>query len=118
MTAVRLALYALLGTLATVGGLVIVFRPGLLLPPEADGIARHLTQEQGALFVFVGMMLLWCVRSAAPRRTVHLALIAFLVLFSGVHWAGYFDDGQGLFGAIGTAIPIVLLAATVPGRQS
>jgi hypothetical protein len=118
VTTVRLALYALLGTLATAGGLVIVFKPGVILPPEAGAMARHLAQEQGALFVFVGIMLLWCFRSAAPRRTVHLALIAFLALFSGVHWAGYFDDAGGLFGAVGTAVPIVLLAATIPGRRA
>lgn len=112
------ALYALFGTLALVGGLVIVFQPGLILPPDAGGMARHLTQEQGALFVFVGLMILWILKNPANRRPVHLALIAFLAIFSGVHWAGYLQDGHGLFGAIGTAIPVLLLLATIPGRRA
>jgi hypothetical protein len=117
MALITRALYAIFGILSLVSGLVAAVKPSLIFPPEESaGYAGHLIREQGALFVFAGLMFFWCLRHFESRRPVHLAFIVFLAIYSGIHWAGYFDTGERLFGAIATSIPALALLATVPRR--
>ena len=115
MRTFTLGLYALIGIAAAGSGLIAVFMPSIALPPdEVPTVAGHLVREQGALFVFVGLMAFWCMRHYEQRVPVHAALFIFTVLFSGIHWAGYFDGGGRIYGAIATTVPVVLLLITLP----
>ena len=115
MRILTLGLYTLIG-IGTVGaGLIAVFMPSIALPPhEVPTVAGHLVREQGALFVFVGLMAFWCIRHYEQRVPVHAALFVFAVLFSGIHWAGYFDGDGPIRGAMATTVPALLLLITLP----
>ena len=109
------ALYWLFGVLALAAGLAVLVMPSLIVPPEeSSGLIRHLLREEAALFVFVGLMFVWCVTHYEQRRPVHLALLVFIVLFAGVHWRDYLDGGGDIIGPFVNTIPVVLLAITAP----
>jgi hypothetical protein len=117
MQAFARTVYGIFGTLAVAAGLAAVAQPSLILPPEeSTGVAGHLIREQGALFVFIGLMLFWCLKHMEQRRPVILALIAAFAIYSGIHWQGYFESGERILGAIATAVPVLLLLITLPRR--
>ena len=89
MRAFTLGLYALSGVGAVAGGFAAVVAPGLVVPAdELPPLAAHLAREEGAAFVFVGCMVLWCIRHFDRRRPVHLAMVLFTGLMAAIHWAG------------------------------
>lgn len=71
-------------------------------------------REQGAAFVFVGGMLLWCVRHYDRRRPVHLGMLVFTALLAAIHWQGYFESGGYAGPALANTVPFVLFALTTP----
>ena len=117
MTAFTKVVYALLGTFAVVAAAVALVWPELALPPDALPIARHLVREQAALFIFVGLMFFWCLTHYEQRRPVHLALLAFIIVFAGVHWLDYVSGRAGIVGPLINTIPVALIAVTAFGRQ-
>jgi len=117
MTAFTKVVYALLGTFALVAAAVALVWPELALPPDALPIARHLVREQAALFIFIGLMFFWCLTHYEQRRPVHLALLAFIIVFAGVHWLDYVSGRAGIVGPLINTIPVALIAVTAFGRQ-
>lgn len=119
MRALTVTVYVLLGTLALVAGAVALVTPGVIIPEAASsGLAAHLTREEGATFVFIGLMFFWCLNNYEQRRPVHLAFLVFIVLFAGIHWHDYLWNPRDITGALINTIPVVLLAITTPFARS
>lgn len=115
MKGLTVGLYWLLGALALAAGIAVLVMPSMIVPPEqSSDLIRHLLREEAALFVFVGLMFFWCATHYEQRRPVHLALLVFIVLFAGVHWLPYFQNGTDLISPLVNTIPVVLLAITAP----
>jgi hypothetical protein len=115
MKAFTKLVYVVLGVFALAAAAVTLVRPEVALPPDlALPIARHLVREQAALFIFVGLMFFWCLRHYEQRRPVHLALLAFVVVFAGVHWLDYVSGRAGIVFPLINTIPVALIAATAP----
>jgi len=118
MTAFTKLVYGVLGALSLAAAVVTLVRPDVALPPNlALPIARHLVREQAALFIFVGLMFFWCLRNYAQRRPVHLALLAFIIVFAGVHWLDYVQGRAGFLFPLINTIPVALIAATTPFQR-
>ncbi len=117
MRAITVGIYVLFGSLAVIAGLVAVVMPAFFVPPDLlSSYARHLVQEQGAGFVFIGLMFLWCVRNFERRAPVHLGLLLFTALMAGIHWAGYIGCPRSIVSPVANTIPFVLLLLTMPRR--
>jgi hypothetical protein len=115
MRAFTVAVYGLLGALAVAAGLVAFVMPAVALPPdEVTSLTSHLTRELSSAFVFIGLMFFWCIRHYEQRRPVHLAFLAFIVLFAGVHWLDYLGDRRDVMSPLLNSIPVALLAVTAP----
>ena len=118
MTAFTKIVYVVLGAFALVSAAVALVRPEVALPPDlALPIARHLVREQAALFIFVGLMFFWCLQHYEQRRPVHLALLAFVVVFAGVHWLDFVRGRAGFLFPLINTIPVALIASTTPVRR-
>ena len=116
MRAFTLGIYGVFGAGAVVGGFAAVVAPRLVVPAdELPPLAAHLAREEGAAFVFVGCMLLWCVRHFDRRRAVHLAMILFTGLMAAIHWAG---PQVYLAPALANTAPFVLFLVTAPFRAA
>jgi hypothetical protein len=119
MRAITIGLYGVGGALAVVGGLVAVAAPRMILPgPETTPLAAHLIQEEGATFVFIGSMLLWCTRNFERRRPVHLAMVVLTALFAVIHWMGNVRHPEYIARGLVNTVPFVLFAVTAPFRAS
>ena len=115
MKAFTVGVYALFGFLAIAAGLAAFVSPALALPAdEFTALTSHLTRELSSAFVFIGLMFFWCIRHYEQRRPVHLAFLAFIVLFAGVHWLDYFGDRRDVMSPLLNSIPVGLLAITAP----
>lgn len=115
MRAITLGLYGVGGALAVLAGLVAVAAPRKILPgAEITPLAAHLIQEEGATFVFIGSMLLWCTRHFERRRPVHLAMVVLTALFAVIHWMGYVRHPEYIVPALVNTVPFVLFAVTAP----
>lgn len=115
MRALTVTVYALFGTLALAAGLVALITPGAIIPEAvSSGLAAHLTREEGATFVFIGLMFFWCLSHYDQRRPVHLAFLAFIVLFAGIHWHDYLRSRGDIIYPLVNTIPVLLLAVTAP----
>jgi hypothetical protein len=109
------ALYGTVGVMATLAGLVGVVRPQMILgEAAASGLPSHLAREEGAAFVFIGLVALWALGHAEERRPVHYAFVVFTALFAAIHWAGYFASGEYVQGAFVNTVPLLAFAVTVP----
>jgi len=119
MKTFTLVVYAVSGVGALVAGIVALIVPGRALPPHArTALTQHLIREEAAAFVFIGMMLLWCVRHFERRRPVHIGLVVFTGLFAVIHWLGYLEDGRVSVSAIVNTIPFVIFALTMPRARA
>jgi len=115
MKAFTVAVYGLFGVLAVAAGLLAFVMPAVLLPPDGmSPLTVHLTRELSSAFVFIGLMLLWCIRHYPQRRPVHLALVVFTVLLAGAHWPDDFGDRGQLSSILVNSIPVALIAITAP----
>ena len=109
------AVYALVGVAGVVLGAVAVFAPALVIPEAGQiPLAGHLVREQGAGFVFIGLMAFWCLRDFDRRRPVHYAFLVFTGLLAGIHWMGYFSSGSYAWAAAANTVPFLAFAVTVP----
>jgi len=118
MTAFTKIVYVVLGAFSLLAAAVTLVRPEVALPPDlALPIARHLVREQAALFIFVGLMSFWCIRHYQQRRPVHLALLAFVIVFAGVHWLDFVSGRAGPKYPLINTIPVALIAVTTPLRR-
>lgn len=96
-------------------GAAAVVWPSLFLPPDLrTPFTSHLIQEQGAGFVFIGAMSMWCARHFERRGVVHAGLIVFTALFAAIHWAGYLRDGRSLLSRLVNSVPFALFLITSP----
>jgi hypothetical protein len=111
------AIYALFGTLALLAGIVALMRPTLVLPDVHSQLTVHLIREEAACFIFVGLMFFWCLLHFAERRPVHLALLVFTAIFSGIHWADYLRDLRHLSSPLINTLPVIILAVTAPWAE-
>ena len=119
MKRATLALYLLFGAGAVAAGVAAMLAPGIIVPrQELTGLASHLTQEQGALFVFVGLMCFWCFKHYDARRPVHFSLLVFAVLFLAIHLEGYLAGHGAIRYVAANAMPSILLALTAPWSRS
>jgi hypothetical protein len=115
LTAFTKSVYIVLGALSLIAGVIVLVSPGVLLPPEElTPLISHLLREEAAAFVFIGLMFFWCLTHYEQRRTVHLALLVFIILFAGVHWVDYLRAGGEIISPLINTIPVVLIAATTP----
>jgi hypothetical protein len=118
MERVRLGLYAVIGIFSLIAGSAALIRPSLAVDRAAsDGLVDHLVREQGAGFVFIGLMALWGLLRPDLRRGVHLALIVFAALFAVIHWYAFGLDQRNLVSPLVTSVPVTMLLATMPRRQ-
>ena len=116
MKTFTLVIYAAAGAGALLAGIVALIVPGQILPPDArTPLTIHLIREEAAAFVFIGMMLLWCVRNFERRRPIHIGLVVFTGLFAVIHWLGYLEDGSVSLSAIVNTIPFLVFSVTLPG---
>ena len=108
-------LYWLVAAIGLTGGLIAVFAPWAVLGEAANGtLAGHLAREQGAGFVFIGLVAAWCARHEASRVPAHYAFLIFTALLAIIHWWGYLSSG-GYFGAaVVNTLPFAAFAATLP----
>lgn len=119
MKRATLALYLLFGAGAVMAGVAVIVAPGLLVPgQQLTDLASHLAQEQGALFVFVGLMCFWCVRHYDRRRPVHFALLVLTLLLAAIHFQGYLSGHGAIRYVAINAVPSLLLALTAPWSRS
>ena len=121
MKRATLALYLVFGFAGLAAGLTAIVSPGLVLGQSAlTGLASHLAQEQGALFVFVGLMCFWCFKHYEQRRPVHFSLLVSTLLFFAIHLQGYLAGHGAIRYVAANAAPSALLALTAPWshRQS
>jgi hypothetical protein len=115
LTAFTKTVYLVLGALSLIAGVVVLVAPGVLLPPaELTPLTSHLLREEASAFVFIGLMFFWCLTHYEQRRTVHLALLVFIILFAGVHWVDYLQAGEDIVSPLINTIPVALIAATTP----
>ena len=113
-TATRV-LYGAVALVGIVGGTATVFAPSLALPAAQSGtLASHLVREQGAGFVFIGLMAAWCAHHEPARRPAHYAFLIFTGLLALIHWMGYLSSGHYIEAAIANSIPFVAFAITLP----
>lgn len=112
-------IYAVFGALALIAGVVALISPGVILPPDLrTPVTQHLIREEAAAFVFIGMMLLWCVRHFDRRQPVHIGLVVFTGLFAVIHWLGFFDSGRVSLSAIANTIPFAIFLVTLPRTRN
>jgi uncharacterized membrane protein len=115
MRAFTITVYVLFGVLALVAGAVALVAPGVIIPDATSSpLIVHLTREEGAAFVFIGLMFFWCISHYEQRRPVHLAFLVFIVLFAGIHWHGYLQNQADIMSPVINTIPVLLLAITAP----
>jgi uncharacterized membrane protein len=115
MRALTVSVYALFGTLALVAGLMALVTPSVVISEASSSeLIAHLTREEGAAFVFIGLMFLWCLSHYEQRRPVHLAFLVFIVLFAGIHWHDYLQNRRDVMSPVINTIPVLLLAITAP----
>lgn len=115
MRILTLAIYWLFGAGAILAGVAAIVSPAAILPAsDLTPLARHLAREEGAAFVFIGVMLLWSARHYDRRRPVHLGMVVLTALFAVIHWQGYFESGHYANAALVNTVPFVLLAVTTP----
>lgn len=115
MQAITQALYWTIAFIGVVGGLAAVAAPSAVIPHAAAGsLASHLVREQGAEFVFIGLVAAWCARHAAARRAAHYAFLVFTALFAGIHWIGYASSGAYIGAAIVNTVPFLAFVLTLP----
>ena len=118
MKTFTVVVYAVLGGLALLAGLVAYVMPGVALPAnQVTPLTAHLTRELSSAFIFIGLMFFWCLRHYPQRRPVHLALLVFTVFFAGAHWPDSFANRRELVSILINAIPVALLGITAPYRQ-
>ena len=102
-----------LGALAVSAGTAALLVPSLALPRENySPMTAHLVREQDAGFVFIGLMLFWCLSHFEQRRPVHLALLLFTGLFAAIHWADYVQEHRSVLSPVINTLPVLALAAT------
>jgi hypothetical protein len=115
MKTFTLVVYGLLGTLAVAAGAIALVMPGVALPPDSvNELTSHLTRELSSAFVFIGLMFFWCLTHYEQRRPVHMAMLVFIVLFTGVHWNDYLQGRSELMSPLVNTVPVALLAITAP----
>jgi hypothetical protein len=115
MKTFTLILCAVSGILALGAGIVALIVPHLVLSPDLrTPLTQHLIREEAAAFVFIGMMLIWCVRHFERRQPVHIGLVVFTGLFAVIHWLGYLEDGRISLSAIVNTVPFVIFVVTMP----
>lgn len=114
MKTFTVVVYAVLGGLALLAGLVAYVMPGVALPSnQVTPLTAHLTRELSSAFIFIGLMFFWCIRHYPQRRPVHLALLVFTLFFAGAHWPGSFANRE-LTSILLNSVPVALLAITAP----
>jgi hypothetical protein len=119
MKRVTQLLYGLVGIGALLLGAIAVLAPGVILEDaRSSPLVAHLAREQGAEFVFIGLMAIWCLRHFEARWPVHYAFMLFTALFAGIHWAGYLQSGHYITGALANTVPFVAFALTAPKLAS
>src|SRR5262245_5625480 len=112
--------YGLLGTVYTGLGVVALVRPSIVVSAATDNaLTAHLTQEQGAEAVFIGLMTWWCAFQGRERRPVHFGLLLFTFLFAAIHWAEYAHGRRQIVSPLVNSIPFLLLLLVTPfdGRR-
>ena len=115
MKRVAPAVYAVFGALAIGFGALVLVKPALALPPESyTPVTAHLIREQGAEWVFIGLMAFWCLANLETRRPVHFALLLFTGLFAMIHWDEYLHGNRHLLSPVLNSLPFLAFAATTP----
>ena len=113
MQALTRTLYWLVAAFGIAAGLLAVVAPSAILP-DLTPLASHLAREEGAAFVFIGLVAAWCARHPEAGRPAHYAFLILTALFSGIHWWGYLSSGGYAGGALVNTIPFAAFAATLP----
>lgn len=115
MKAFTFVIYAVFGALAVSAGTAALLVPALALPREMySPMTAHLIREQAAGFVFIGLMLFWCLSHFEQRRPVHFALLLFTGLFAAIHWVDYLREHRDVLSPVINTLPVLALVATAP----
>jgi hypothetical protein len=110
MKKISLVVYGIYGSIALVGGLILLLFPALL-ESQASMQMVHILREQGAALAFIGLMSLWLLFNYERGRTVHLLLTVFAFFIAGIHWFDYFGGRRPLVSAIVNSVGFVVLLA-------
>jgi len=107
--------YAVLGTVFAGLGIVALVRPSIVVSAANDNaLTAHLTREQGAEALFVGLMTWWCAFQGRERRPIHFMLLLFAFLFAAIHWAEYVHGRRQIVSPLVNSIPFLMLLVVTP----
>ncbi len=107
--------YALFGGVAILLGVgVLLFPTQLIEEASQSPHFAHTVREHAAATIFVRLMALWCIANYQRRLMVHLALLAFTILISAIHWFDYLNAQRPLASAVVNSVPCLLLLFVTP----
>ena len=105
-------LYCILGC-----GAILAALFSFMHPPGRTLEENHLGRELASAMIFIGLMFLWCMRHYEQRRPVHLALMAFALLLSLVHWFDVFRGTRPLMSGVINSVLFLVLLAMLPSKR-
>ncbi|HSE31262.1 MAG TPA: hypothetical protein VLA93_06765 [Pyrinomonadaceae bacterium] len=109
--------YVVFGAGAILYGLANLLAPSALHFAEAQSFPlMHNLREQGAAFIFLGLMSLWCSFNYERSRTIHHFLTLFNLFIAGIHWNDYFKGYLPIGSPLFNSIAFVVFAALAIGR--
>ena len=101
--------YVVFGTIAIVFGLANLLAPSVLHSELAQLFPlMHNLREQGAAFVFLGLMSLWCSFNYEQSKLVHYFLTIFNLLIAGIHWFDFLKGDLPLVSPLFNSIAFVV----------
>lgn len=109
--------YVVFGTIAILYGLANLLAPSALHSELAQSFPlMHNLREQGAAFIFLGLMSLWCSFNYERSRTIHYFLTLFNLLIAGIHWYDFLKGYLPVTSPLLNSIAFLVFAALATAR--
>ena len=117
MAKVTKVVYVVFGAIAILYGLANLLAPSTLHSEEAQSFPlMHNLREQGAAFIFLGLMSLWCSFNYERSKTIHYFLTLFNLFIAGIHWNDFLKGDLPLASPLFNSIAFVVFAALAIAR--
>jgi hypothetical protein len=109
--------YLVFGGIAVLFGLANLLAPSALHSESAQSFPlMHNLREQGAAFIFLGLMSLWCGLNYERSRTIHYFLTLFNLFIAAIHWNDFLKGYLPLMSPLFNSIAFVVFAALAIAR--
>ena len=109
--------YVVFGGIAILFGLANLIAPSVLHSDAAESFPlMHNLREQGAAFVFLGLMSVWCSFNYERSRTIHYFLTLFNLFIAGIHWNDFLNGHLPLMSPLFNSIAFVVFATLAIAR--